>query len=41
MSEKQWEAVFGKTISMHPYEYRPLQGYSGHKLQVIGKPEWM
>ena len=37
MSEKQWEAVFGETKSLYPYEGRPLQGYSGHELQVIGQ----
>jgi len=29
--------MFGKTKSLHPYEGRPLQGYSGHELQVIGQ----
>jgi len=35
MSEKQWEEMFGKTKSLHPYEGKPLQGYSGHELHVI------
>ena len=37
MSEKQWEEMFGKTKSLHPYEGRHLQGYSGHELQFIGQ----
>lgn len=37
MSEQQWESVFGKTKTLEPYEGRPLQGYSGHELQVVGQ----
>ena len=37
MLEQQWKSVFGKTKTLESYEGRPLQGYSGHELQVVGQ----
>jgi len=37
MSEQQWESMFDKTKTLEPYKGRPLQGYSGQELQVVGQ----
>lgn len=37
MSEHQWNSLFGETKTLEPYEGRPLQGYSGQELIVIGQ----
>ena len=37
MCDQQWKRMFGETVALELYKGKPLQGYSGHELQVIGQ----
>ena len=37
MCDKQWKRMFGQTVALKLYKGKPLQGYSGHVIQVIGQ----
>ena len=37
MSEQQWKTLFTESKPLRPYEGKPLWGYSGHEVQVIGQ----
>ena len=37
MSHQQWSRMFGDTRTLEVYQGKPLQGYVGHKIQVIGQ----
>ena len=39
MSEQQWKATFAESKPLNPYKGKPLHGYSGHEVQVIGQVE--
>ena len=37
MSDQQWKRMFEDTRALEPYKGKPLQGYAGHEVQVIGQ----
>ena len=37
MSDQQWKRMFEDTRALEPYRGKPLQGYAGHEVQVIGQ----
>ena len=37
MSEQQWKTSFTESKPLRPYGGKPLWGYSGHEVQVIGQ----
>ena len=37
MCDQQWKQVFGETVALELYKGKPLQGYSGYEVQVIGQ----
>ena len=37
MSEQQWKETFTETKPLEPYTGKPLHGYSGHEVQVVGQ----
>jgi len=37
MSEQQWKETFTKTKPLNPYRGKPLHGYSGQEVQVVGQ----
>ena len=37
MSELQWKTLFIESTLLSVYEGKPLWGYSGHDVQVIGQ----
>ena len=37
MSEQQWKETFTETKPLEPYTGKPLHGYSGHEVQVMGQ----
>ena len=37
MCDQQWKRMFGETVVLELYKEKPLQGYSGHEVQVIGQ----
>ena len=39
MSHQQWSRMFGNTGTLEIYQGKPLQGYAGHEVQVIGQVE--
>ena len=39
MSHQQWSRMFSDTRTLEVYQGKPLQGYAGHEVQVIGQVE--
>ena len=39
MSHQQWSRMLGGTRTLEVYQGKPLQGYAGHEVQVIGQVE--
>ena len=39
MSHQQWSRMFGNIRTLEVYQGKSLQGYAGHKVQVIGQVE--
>ena len=37
MYDQQWKQMFGETVALELYKGKPLQGYSGYEVQVIGQ----
>ena len=37
MSEQQWKEIFTETKPLKPYTGKPLHGYSGDEVQVMGQ----
>lgn len=37
MSEQQWNETFTESKPLKPYTGKPLHGYAGHKVQVVGQ----
>ena len=35
MCDQQWKRMFGETVVLELYKEKPLQGYSGHEVQVV------